>query len=320
MAPISTKKKRHVSHRVGEPKSGRARNESLEVFIKKAFLTKRELRGLTKYVLKHESDFTESTVVPDGVPEGATDPSYRKSRVLYEFQEYGTLIQDRLLALLPEVLKAFNREAFQISHIDVQITASNDGDFFKVHQDNSFVEPLDVSLRELSFVYYFNSEPKAFSGGQLRFYESEDGEVESSVETPTRTITPRQNTLVFFPSSHNHEVLPVKCPSHKFKNSRFTVNGWFIRDAAAGEEANPPAFEESTAYVDEVADMGWLVDAVKALGVARPSVPGLYLTLAEASAFSGLSHEYLERLIREQRVTAIDDGGWKIRRSDLESL
>ena len=315
---MSTKKKRHVSHRVGEPKSGRARNESLEVFIKKAFLTKRELRGLTKYVLKHESDFTESTVVPDGVPEGATDPSYRKSRVLYEFQEYGTLIQDRLLALLPEVLKAFNREAFQISHIDVQITASNDGDFFKVHQDNSFVEPLDVSLRELSFVYYFNSEPKAFSGGQLRFYESEDGEVQSSVETASRTITPRQNTIVFFPSSHNHEVLPVRCPSRKFRNSRFTVNGWFIRDAAVSNDANPSDYEDTPA--SESLDMGWLVDAVKALGVPRPPIPRLYLTLEEASAFSGLSFEYLEGLIEEQKVTAIDDGGWKIRRRDLENL
>jgi Rps23 Pro-64 3,4-dihydroxylase Tpa1-like proline 4-hydroxylase len=317
---MSTKKRRQVSPKVSARKSGGARNKSLEVFIKRDFLTKRELRGLTRYVLKHESDFTESTVVPDGVPEGANDPSYRRSRVLFELEEYGTLIQDRLLALLPDVLRTFNREAFPISHIDVQITASNDGDFFKVHQDNSFVEPLDVSLRELSFVHYFNSEPRAFSGGQLRFYELEDGEVQSSVETATRTITPRQNTLVFFPSSHNHEVLPVRCPTRKFRHSRFTVNGWFIRDAAASNEANPPAYEDTTAFADGSPDMGWLVDAVRALGVPRSPIPGLYLTLDEASAFSGLSFEYLERLIQEQKVTAIDDDGWKIRRRDLENL
>lgn len=317
---MSTKKKRQVLPKVAARKSGGARNESLDVFIKKDFLTKKDLRGLTRYVLKHESDFTESTVVPDGVPEGANDPSYRKSRVLYELGEYGTLIQDRLLALLPDVLRTFNREAFPLSHIDVQITASNDGDFFKVHQDNSFVEPLEVSLREVSFVHYFNFEPKAFSGGQLRFYESEDGEVQRSVERPTTTVTPRQNTLVFFPSSYNHEVLPVRCPSRKFRNSRFTVNGWFIRDAAASNEANPPDFEDTTASLDGSSDMGWLVDAVRALGVPRPPIPRLYLTLEEASAFSGLSFEYLERLIQEQKVTAIDDGGWKIRSRDLENL
>jgi SM-20-related protein len=320
MASMSTRKKRQSSLKVAARKSGRSLNKSLQVFVKKDFLTKTELRGLTRYVLQHESDFTESTVVPDGVPEGANDPSYRKSRVLYELGEYGTLIQDRLLALLPDVLRTFNREAFPLSHIDVQITASNDGDFFKVHQDNSFVEPLEVSLRELSFVHYFNFEPKAFSGGQLRFYESEDGEVQSSVERPTRTITPRQNTLVFFPSTYNHEVLPVRCPTRKFRNSRFTVNGWFIRAAAVSNEANPPDYEETPVSVDGSADMGWLVDAVKALGVPRPPIPRLYLTLEEASAFSGLSFEYLERLIQEQKVTAIDDGGWKIRRRDLENL
>lgn len=318
---MSIKKKRQSSPKVGPRKSGGGQNKSLEVFVKKDFLTKRELRGLTRYVLTHETDFTESTVVPEGVPEGANDPSYRKSRVLYEMGEYGTLIQDRLLALLPDVLRTFNREAFPISHIDVQITASNDGDFFKVHQDNSFVEPLDVSLRELSFVHYFNFEPKAFSGGQLRFYESEDGEVQSSVERPTRTITPRQNTLVFFPSSHNHEVLPVKCPTRKFVNSRFTVNGWIIRDATASNEANLPYDETTSADIEDgPPDMGWLIDAVRALGVPRPPIPRLYLTLEEASAFSGLSFEYLERLIHEQKVTAVDDGGWKIRRTDLESL
>src|SRR4030095_5332328 len=320
MVSMSTRKKRQPSPKVAARKSVATRNRLLEVFIKKDFLTKGELRGLTRYVRKHESDFTASTVVPDGVPEGANDPSYRKSRVLYELGEYGTLIQDRLLALLPEVLRTFKREAFPLSHIDVQITASNDGDFFKVHQDNSLVDPLDVSLRELSFVHYFNSEPKAFSGGQLRFYESEDGEVQGLEERPTRTITPRQNTLVFFPSSHNHEVLPVKCTSRKFRNSRFTVNGWFIRDAAAGNEANPPDYEDAPASVDESPDMGWLVDAVRALGVPRPPIPRLYLTLEEASAFSGLSFEYLERLIQEQKVPAIDDGGCKIRRRDLENL
>src|SRR5882762_5836891 len=98
MASMSTKKKRQSSPKVEPRKSGVGKNKSLEVFVKKDFLTKRELRGLTRYVLTHETDFTESTVIPDGVPEGANDPSYRKSRVLYELGQYGTLIQERLLA------------------------------------------------------------------------------------------------------------------------------------------------------------------------------------------------------------------------------
>jgi len=272
-------------------------------------------------VLTHEPEFTESSVIPDGVPEGANDPSYRKSRVLYELGEYGTLIEDRLRALLPEALRLFDREPFAISHIDTQITASNDGDFFKVHQDNSMVEPLDIPLREISFVHYFNSEPKAFSGGQLRFYDAEEGEVQSSEKKRTMTVTPRQNTLVLFPSWYNHEVLPVKCPTRKFANSRFTANGWFIRAEAASDEANAASPQETLANSEATADMGWLIDAAKALSVPRPyPIPKLYLTLEEASEFSGLSLEYLEQLVQEYKLTAVYDGGWKIRRTDLESL
>jgi SM-20-related protein len=35
---------------------------------------------------------------------------------------------------------------------------------------------------------------------------------------------------VLFPSQYLHEVLPVRCPSHQFVDSRFTLNGW-VRQA-----------------------------------------------------------------------------------------
>ena len=305
---MSIKKSAESSNKVGRRNSGIAIHRCPEVFVKTDFLTKSELRALTKYVLTHEDDFTPSVVIPDGAPEGATDPSYRKSRVLYELGDHGTLVKDRLLALLPEVLRAFNRDAFPLSHIDTQITASNDADFFKVHQDNSSVEPLEIPLRELSYVHYFHSEPKAFTGGQLRIYDSENGVAPNGDKRRTKTITPSQNTLVLFPSSYDHEVLPVRCPTAQFVNSRFTVNGWLIREAPPTEEASPP-------------DMQWLIEAARGLSVMRPHpFHRVYLTLEEASEYSGLSSEYLERLVQEQRVTAVDDGGWKIRRIDLESL
>jgi len=311
---MSTRKTPHSSK---ARKSSGKRNNSLSVFVKRNFLTKKELRGLTKFVLTHEPDFTQSSVIPDGVPEGENDFDYRRSRVLYDLEEYGTLIEERLLALLPEALKLFNQEPFVISRIDIQITASNDGDFFKVHQDNSMVDPPDIALREISFVHYFNSEPKAFTGGQLRFYDAEDGAVDGE-ENYARIVTPSQNTLILFPSGYNHEVLPVRCPSRKFANSRFTANGWFLREDAASLDANTAA---TFVNDDGTADMGWLVDAVKAMGVPRPySIPKLYLTIEEASEFSGLSLAYLERLVQENKVTAIEDGVWKIRRADLESL
>lgn len=279
------------------------------VFVKRDFLTKQELHGLTKYVLEHERDFSPSTVISHDGSNSSLDTSYRKSRVLYELGEYTSLIQDRLQALLPEVLTAFQRKAFPISHFDIQVTSSNDGDFFKMHQDNSAADPPDIPLREISYVYYFHSEPKAFSGGQLKLYISKDGQVDQSKKQTTETITPRQNALVVFPSYYDHEVLPVRCPSRKFINSRFTVNGWIIRK---------PTVPRKKRLAD---DMSWLVEAAQALSVAYPPPwTKLYLTLEEAAQFSGLSREYLQRLIREGRLTAVDDRGVKIRRTDLESL
>jgi excisionase family DNA binding protein len=267
-------------------------------------------------VLKHEADFTESSVIPDGVPEGTNDPSYRKSRVLYDLQEYAALIEERLMALLPEALELLNQEPFPISHIDSQITASNHGDFFKVHQDDGMIEPLDIPRRQISFVHYFNREPKAFSGGQLRFYDADEGQYQTADKNRIRTITPSQNTLVLFPSSYNHEVLPVKCPTRKFANSRFTANGWIIRAEASNGEAYPPLVNG-----ENLQDLGWLADAVKELDVSPPyAISKLFLTLDEAAEYSGLSIQYLEKLVSEHKLTAIEDGICKIRRADLERL
>jgi SM-20-related protein len=211
-------------------------SKPVKIFVKRNFLTKQELRGLMEYTLTHEADFTPGSIIPNEKTEASTVPDYRRSRVLFQFGEYRTLIEERILANLPMVLRTLRRDAFPLWYVDSQITASNDGDFYKAHRDNGAAEPVDIPLRQISFVYYFHSEPKAFSGGQLQFHDWTDGEVEDGEPVTTRTIIPRQNTIVFFPSSYEHEVLPVSCPSRTFANSRFTANGWLIREPASSQE------------------------------------------------------------------------------------
>ena len=46
----------------------------------------------------------------------------------------------------------------------------------------------------------------------------------------------------------------------------------------------------------------------------------VYLTLEEASAYSGLSKTWLLRKVKAGELEAFKDGGWKIRRSELEEL
>jgi hypothetical protein len=48
--------------------------------------------------------------------------------------------------------------------------------------------------------------------------------------------------------------------------------------------------------------------------------PGLFLTLPEASEYSGLSMTLLKRKIRSGELAALKDRGWKVRRLDLEKI
>ncbi|MBW4420011.1 MAG: 2OG-Fe(II) oxygenase [Myxacorys californica WJT36-NPBG1] len=171
---------------------------------------------LLDYVLHQESNF-----VPTTTSTGETD--YRKSKILYEFPDLSQWMVQQVEAVLPTVFTQLDHPPFQVSQIEIQLTAHNDGDYYKMHNDNGSAE---VARRELSYVYYFYQEPKGFSGGELRLYDLnvETGWYESA-ETSV-TIEPRNNTIVFFPSHYLHEVLPVLCPSRAFAQSRFTLNGW----------------------------------------------------------------------------------------------
>jgi Rps23 Pro-64 3,4-dihydroxylase Tpa1-like proline 4-hydroxylase len=129
-------------------------------------------------------------------------------------------------ACLPRVLAKLREPLFPVVHTEVQITASNHGDFFRWHSDNGQEE---IASREITFVYFFHREPTRFQGGELRIYDSV---LHNGGYLPTksyRTVVPLQNQIVFFRSSLAHEITPVECPSGEFGDSRFTVNGWFHR-------------------------------------------------------------------------------------------
>jgi Rps23 Pro-64 3,4-dihydroxylase Tpa1-like proline 4-hydroxylase len=185
------------------------------------FLTPAELNALMQYALERETQFQISEVLSPGVIGGAIDYEQRRSRILMDLGGHDKVITDRLLTHLPRVLQKWGRDPFPISRIEAQTTASNHGDFFRCHSDNGMPE---VASREITFVYFFHREPKQFSGGELRIFDSEnDGSLSTS---NYRTIVPEQNQLVLFASGLSHEITPVECPSGTFADSRFTINGW----------------------------------------------------------------------------------------------
>jgi SM-20-related protein len=196
------------------------------VLVLDEFLAPQELLRLTRYVAEHESDFVLSEVVAPGATAAAVDFQHRKSRVLFELGEHEAVLSGRILSYLPRILPAIGMEPFPIASVEAQITASNDGDFFRPHEDNG--EP-PLQTRQLTFVYFFHREPRAFRGGELRVYDPEPSGNGNGGDRACRAIVPSQNQLVVFPSHLLHEITPVKCSSRAFRDSRFTLNGWFHR-------------------------------------------------------------------------------------------
>lgn len=190
------------------------------------FLAPQEIDELMRFTLAHEGEFHTSEVVSPTAEGGVIDYDHRRSRILTETGPHEELILQRIRGVLPQVLQKLGIDAFTVEGVEAQITASNDGDFFRFHSDNGSDT---VAERQLTFVYFFQREPQQFEGGELRIHDArlEGGTYVS--EGSYRTIAPQQNQIVFFPCELMHEVTPVKCPSRLFADSRFTLNGWLRR-------------------------------------------------------------------------------------------
>jgi hypothetical protein len=179
---------------------------------------------LLKYAIEHEQHFTHSTVVAHGERAAKVDPSQRKSRTLDKLGEFEALFANQIKEVLSPLLQRMKYPAFPVGRIEMQMTASGDGDYFAMHRDRD-----DTDTREISFVYFFHTEPRQFSGGELRIFDNEIIHGKSVPTDRSQLISPRQGMAVFFPSRNEHEILPVRVHGKEFKHSRFTVNGWIHR-------------------------------------------------------------------------------------------
>jgi len=191
------------------------------------FLAPQELDELVSYALERESEFRTSEVISPSGDAGSIDYNHRRSRVLMDLGKHEGVILERIRGVLPRVLERLGMEEFPVRHVEAQITASNDGDFFGEHCDDA---QETIASRRLTFVYFFHREPRQFGGGELRLHDSRGGEPQASAGSygtgSYQTVVAQQNQIVFFPCSVLHEITQVECPSRAFADSRFTLNGW----------------------------------------------------------------------------------------------
>ena len=143
-------------------------------------------------------------------------------------------LRERMRAALPQWCAGFGMAPFEPNAIELDMIAYNDGAFYRRHIDTGRLNrdrpgAGSAGDRIITAVYYFHAEPKAFDGGELRLHAmaaSADGSALSA------DLPPRRNSLLIFPSWAPHEVLPVRCPSGAFRDSRFAINCWFRRARA----------------------------------------------------------------------------------------
>lgn len=168
------------------------------------------------HAVKQEAAFVESST-------STGDLDYRQSSVLHHFPEFADIMRGEIHRAFSDVIHSLKLNPFNITQVEAQLTAHNDGHYYKVHNDNGSE---DTATRVLTYVYYFYQTPKPFSGGLLRIYDSRIQNNYYVQAESFQDVTPINNSIVFFPSHYMHEVLPIHCPSRQFADSRFTINGW----------------------------------------------------------------------------------------------
>ena len=186
------------------------------VVIVDGLLGDAEWSPLLARVLASEAQFQ-----PSATHDARAD--YRHSLVLNPPPDLVEPVVRRVRSLTPDVLPELRVQPITVGVVEAQVTASIDGSFFGVHTD---ADRQKVPKRYLTYVYYFNRQPKAFSGGELRVYDDVLRNGKLARGETFQVIEPLHNRLVLFWARTMHEVMPVRMPSGAFGDARFTVNGW----------------------------------------------------------------------------------------------
>lgn len=179
-------------------------------------LAETEWRALLDRVLASERDFH-----PSQTHDRRSD--YRHSLVMRPPEDLVKPVVDSVREVIPEALSYLRIDPIVVGQVEAQITASIDGSFFGVHTDADHEK---VPKRYLTYVYYFNRSPKAFTGGELRVYDDLLRNNKLARAETFQVIEPLHNRIVLFWARVMHEVMPVRVSSGRFADARFTVNGW----------------------------------------------------------------------------------------------
>jgi Rps23 Pro-64 3,4-dihydroxylase Tpa1-like proline 4-hydroxylase len=130
-------------------------------------------------------------------------------------------IESHIAAQLASIVDALGGRRFRLGKTTASCVCFRNGAYFRRHAD---VVRERVGKRRLTWVYYLNSEPKRFSGGDLRLYRRNQG---------LAVVEAAHGRIVIFRSRLAHEVTTVSLWPDDFRDARFTLTGF------VGERATP---------------------------------------------------------------------------------
>lgn len=198
------------------------------------FLPEGQVEVLQNYTLGQLDEMQEAGTFHKGSV-SIVDKSKRRAHVSLRpvelFEWFLPLVEARLSDALP----ALELRPFPLGRRELQITASFDGGFYQAHRDFDRERKDEVSLRRVTYVYYFGLPGGAFSEGHLRLYDMSRS-LSNWRNDRFTALVPKHNRLVLFNSEAMHEVMPVKAPGGRREDGRFTINGWFNVAPEAGDE------------------------------------------------------------------------------------
>ena len=93
-------------------------------------------KKLLDFVVAQEQNFKPATIIARGADTPSVNTKLRKGKTLDQLGDFESMIVERVKAQLEPVLSKLNHKAFPVGRIEVQATASNDGDYFRLHTDS----------------------------------------------------------------------------------------------------------------------------------------------------------------------------------------
>lgn len=137
--------------------------------------------------------------------------------------ELREIFEDLVRKELTDAVRAMCREPLVDPEFRWRLDVTPDKGFARIHQD--ILRPNDL----LTVLFYYNTQPKRFTGGDLLIYDRLPEDPELPRADHFTTIRHEDNLLVIFPNERFHQVTRVRCDSSSIFDARLSVVGFASR-------------------------------------------------------------------------------------------